>query len=92
MISSDSKQYKTRQRASSFNHSVTYKPRQRRPSYHVLSKKISTQIINTDTYSLGRTYFTNDSNSEGEDDIENISDYYLYRDTTGESFIDRQFK
>ncbi|KAG0736419.1 hypothetical protein G6F22_010702 [Rhizopus arrhizus] len=82
MISSDSKQYKTRQRASSFNHSVTYKPRQRRPSYHVLSKKISTQIINTDTYSLGRTYFTNDSNSEGEDDIENISDYYLYRDTT----------
>ncbi|RCI03137.1 hypothetical protein CU098_008697, partial [Rhizopus stolonifer] len=74
MISSDSKKYKVRQRASSFNHSVTYKQRARRPSYNVLSKKLST--LDIEPYSIGRTY----SISDGEDDIENISDYYLYRD------------
>ncbi|KAI9276182.1 rab-GTPase-TBC domain-containing protein [Sporodiniella umbellata] len=73
MISSDSKKYKVRQRASSFNHSVTYKQRARRPSYNVLSKKIST--LDMEPYYIGRDYSIYESIYD--DDIDNISDYYL---------------
>lgn len=79
------KTFGNRQRSSSFNHSVTNKKYStRRPSYDILSTKKSIQFLNIEQPTAYSASSIDESNSDLEededDDTQNITDYYLYRD------------